>query len=495
MIKWLFFLIAGLASAAWILGSRNQLRTTIMLMALFYVFPVGWIFYQYTGLLLVDLAILAALLLGIAAGKPIRFFFKEISIPTFILIGWMIVTSARALEPGIGYAEVSKWIRGYLIFVCLANFITTEKDLRAVLFIVLAGFTFEGLLGVYQWRRGSLGLDFLGERLFRPEWWRAYGTFYVPSYYGNYLIMILPIVLRLLIFYRPPQKKETYFFAFSTGIGFLGLYASLARGPWLSFLAVVVLMLLFTFFKSKLRPKVKWPIAIGIVLCLAFSWQYTDKVIAQFGEERKTAAMTRIYLGQVAWRLIQDNLAFGVGPGNYELNSPRYVVPIKEYPTSLLSEMVHNTYLLIFSENGVIGITAFALILIQMCIICFRLFRANHPLVLNFTIGSAMSILAIMISFVASPDIHNEQTINQLFLISGIVFACELMERRHASLLRQQHLKQRREARQAQQNSQENSSSPVLENGQTVSARVMPTPAVTPGPEFERRPLSPRRRR
>lgn len=495
MIKWLFFLVAGLISAAWVLGSRNQLRTTIMLLALFYVFPTGWIFYNYTGLLLVDIAVFTALLLGVAAGKPIRFFFKEITIPTVILIIWMIVTSSRALDPGVGYAEVSKWIRGYLIFVCLANFVTDQKDLRAVLLILLAGFTFEALLGIYQWRRGSLGLDFLGERLFRPEWWRAYGTFYVPSYYGNYLIMILPIALRLLIFYRPPQKKETYFFAFAAGTGFLGLYASLARGPWLSFLIVVVLMLLFTFFKSKLRPKVKWPIAIGIILCLAFSWQYKDKVVAQFGEERKTAAMTRIYLGQVAWRLIQDNLTFGIGPGNYELNSPRYVVPIKEYPTSLLSEMVHNTYLLIFSESGVIGITAFVIILLQMCIICFRMFRSNHQLVLNIAIGSAMSILAIMISFVASPDIHNEQTINQLFLISGMVFACELMERRHTSLQRQQHLKQRREARLAQQKLTGNNGTPALENGQVVSGRAMPVSTATPGPELQRPPLSPRRRR
>ncbi len=495
MIKWLFFLIAGLISAAWILGSRNQLRTALMLMTLFYVFPTGWIFYQYTGVLLVDFAVFAALALGVAAGKPVRFYFKEISLPVLVLIGWMVVTSSRALEPGIGYAEVSKWIRGYLIFVCCANFITNEKDLRAVVYMLLAGFAFEALLGVYQWRRGSLGLDFLGERLYRPEWWRAYGTFYVPSYYGNYLIMILPITLRFLIFYRPPQKKETYFFAFATGTGFLALYASLARGPWLSFLAVVLLMLLFTFFKSKLRPKVKWPIAIGIMLCLAFSWQYKDKVIAQFGEERKTAAMTRIYLGQVAWRLIQDNLTFGVGPGNYELNSPRYVVPIKEYPTSLLAEMVHNTYLLIFSESGVIGITAFSLILIQMCLICFRLFRSNHPLVLNLAIGGAMSILAIMISFVASPDIHNEQTINQMFIISGMVFACELMERRHTALQLQLQLKQRREAKLAQQNLLENNGSPPLENGQAVSARVMPISAATPGPEMPRRPMSPRRRR
>ncbi|MGH7596768.1 MAG: O-antigen ligase family protein [bacterium] len=474
-----FFLMAGLICAVCILASRNQIRATLVLIAVLYVFPAGWVFYNYTGVLLVDVAILAALMLGLASGQKIRFFFKEISIPIFILLGWMFVTSSRAMEPGWGYAEISKWVRGYLIFVCLANFIKTEQDLRTVLYAVLAGFVFEAVLGVYQWRRGSLGLWFLGERLYRPEWWRAYGTFYVPSHFGNHLMMMLPILLRLFIFYKPPQKKETYFYGFALLCGFLALYATYARGPWISFATVVVLMLLFTFFKSKLRPKIKWPIAAGIILGLAFSLKYTDKVIEQFGEQRKTSAMSRIYLGEVAWRLIQDNLAFGVGPGNYEINSPRYVVPIKEYPTEHLSEIVHNTYLLIFSENGVLGIAAFALILIQMCVLCLRMFRSNHGIGLNLAIGGAMAILALAISFIASPDIHNEQTLNQMFLTVGMVFACELMERRHAAVQRQLQVQQRREIMQARQEKLASAGVHPVENGQTVSnGATSPRPAI-----------------
>ncbi|MGH7451465.1 MAG: O-antigen ligase family protein, partial [bacterium] len=289
-----------------------------------------------------------------------------------------------------------------------------------------------------------------------------------------HLMMMLPILLRLFIFYKPPQKKETYFYGFALLCGFLALYATYARGPWISFATVVVLMLLFTFFKSKLRPKIKWPIAAGIILGLAFSLKYTDKVIEQFGEQRKTSAMSRIYLGEVAWRLIQDNLAFGVGPGNYEINSPRYVVPIKEYPTEHLSEIVHNTYLLIFSESGVLGIAAFALILIQMCVICFLMFRSNHGIGLNLAIGGAMAILALAISFIASPDIHNEQTLNQMFLTVGMVFACELMERRHAAVQRQLQVQQRRENMQAKQERLAAAEVHTIKNGQTVSNGATP---------------------
>lgn len=475
--KLIFFLFAGLGCALWVFTSSNQTRALMILTGLFYIFQVGWIFYEYTGILLVDLTVFALLGLALANGQSVRFFFKEITPSFLFLMIWMVVASAKAPEPGWGIAEISKWVRAYLIFVCMANFIKNEKDLRIVMFAILAGFAFEALVGLYQWRRGNAGFYFLGERTWRPEWWRAYGTFYVPSYFSNYLIVIMPIVLRLLIFYKPPKRSETYYYGFLMVIGMAVLYATYSRGPWLSFLTVVVLMLLFTFFKSKMRPKVKWPIALGIVFMSAFLWKYLPVILDQFGEQRKTAAMSRVYLGQVALRVLKDNLIFGVGPANYELASPRYVVPIKEYPTEHLSERVHNSYLLIGAENGVPGLVGFVLLLGQMSWIYLRMFRSTHRLHLNLAIGGVMGLWALCTSFAASPDIHNESTLNQIFIICGLVFAADLTERRYRTALRQEQLRQRREAVLAQQRMQGGVNVNPPATGQAVPpAELRPSP-------------------
>lgn len=453
--KVLFVIVTVIVGGVMVLTSKNQIRSLLLGICFFYIFPVGWIFYHYTGILLVDVPLIAIYVFALAQGRKIKFYIKEISLPMFLFIAWMIIAGFKGLNYGWSLAQVSKWVRAYLLFVALANFAKTPKDFRVALWALLAGFAFESFLGVYQWRRGVLGLEFLGERMWRAEWWRAHATFYVPSFFGNYLIMLLPFVLRLFVFYKPAKKQETYIYATLMLFGLLALYATLGRGPWLAFVATASLMFLYSLFKSKLRPKLKWPIALGILFGAAFTIHYLPKIEAQFGSDREQAAMSRVYLGQVALRLIPDNKLFGTGAGCYELMSPRYVIPIAEYPTEHLSEMVHNTFLLITSENGIPGGILFLWIMLALLLIGAKLMRAQHPLLVNVGIAWVMSLLNILISFVASPDIHAEQILDQIFILGGFTYAAELMQRQIEKQQRLEKVQRRKNLAMQQQQGQQ----------------------------------------
>lgn len=396
----------------------------------FYIFPIGYIFINYTGILLVDVPLLVLLAIWLSSGKPLSFWVKGFSLPLVLIIGWMLLATTQSINVGWSLAEIMKWVRGYLLMVVIAGCIRTEKDFWAVVISLLLGFGFQTFLALYQWRYGTLGLWFLGERMFRSEPWRSYGTFYVPSFLANFLIMLLPLTMRLSIFYRSPDRFKRYAFFGLFLAGVVALYTTYGRSSWIGFIVTAGLTVLLSLFMGKLRPRLKWPLAMLTIFAVAFVIRYIPVIERQFGDERQGAVDIRLIQAEVAMKIIQDRYLFGVGPANYELVSPQYIFPAPGFAPWLVGERVHNTYLLLAAENGAIMTLLFLLFCFQFFRIAFKLLRSRNALMINTGFGLAGGMLALMISFVASPDIHNDQTINQMLICAGLLSACLNLSRR-----------------------------------------------------------------
>jgi O-antigen ligase len=264
--------------------------------------------------------------------------------------------AASAPEPGWAISQATVTLRAYLIFVAVMNTLKTPKDLYYVAMAILAGFAFESILGFWQWRYGPMGLTFLGERVYMYDW-RSMGTFFVTSYYGNYLILLIPVAYRLFIYYRPFRKWETYVYGGMTLFSVFALFSTYGRGPWISVIISLGLITLFSFLNKKHRPRVKWAIGMLIVFGFAFAVKYAPVIIDQFGPQRQAAADVRKDEWRTAVRVIKNNLIFGAGSGNYENLSVNYVTPeeVQGFFGWQIAEMVHNSYLLVTAENGIPG--------------------------------------------------------------------------------------------------------------------------------------------
>jgi hypothetical protein len=421
--------MTGLICGLILLASKDKIRTLLFMLCFFYIFPAGWIFYAYTGILLVDVPLIFLVGVGLAGDRPFRFYIKGISPALLIIIAWMSMSCFQAIDFGLAVAEVSKWLRAYLIFIVVANAIRTEQDFKAALYGILLGFAFECFVGFYQWRVGTLGLWFLGERLYRPEWWRTYGTFYVPSYFANYLLVIIPLTMRFAVYMRHRHFMHLLAYITLFLLGVLVLYTTLTRSAWIGFVVSFFFMFVISTYKSRLRPRLKWPLLLLLIFASGFTIKYLPNVKRQFGKEREGAYKSRFYQSDVALRLIKDNLLFGAGPGNYELLSSQYVVIVDNLSADALDERIHNTYLLLMAENGVIVGMAFLAFLFQYFKIAAMLYKSQYALYLNVSFGLALGIMALMVSFLAVPDIHNEQTLNQMMVAAGLAIACLKMDR------------------------------------------------------------------
>jgi len=424
-----FFLFTTLVSLATFVIAKNKLRSLLMISAFVFIFPIGWIFYHFNGIWVADIPLLLLIFYGFSFGHGFKWYFPKIS---FVILGslvWALISAVSAPEAGWAVSQATVTLRAYLIFVAVMNTLKTPKDLYYVTMAILAGFTFESFLGFWQWRFGPVGLTFLGERVYMYDW-RSMGTFFVTSYYGNYLILLIPLAYRLFIYHRPFRKWETYAYGGMTLLSVFALFSTYGRGPWISVIIALGLITLFSFLNKKHRPRVKWAIGLIIVFGFAFGVKYTPVIIDQFGPQRQAAADVRKDEWRTALRVIKNNLIWGTGPGNYENLSVNYVTAeeVEGFFGWQIAEMVHNSYLLVTAETGILGgilfVSWFLLIFKQT----WKTAKLQIPYFRNLGIGIGAGFFALAISFYYSPDIHEYQIMFMFWLLTGILFSLDRLE-------------------------------------------------------------------
>lgn len=188
----------------------------------------------------------------------------------------------------------------------------------------------------------SLGLWIIGERTFfldtpgiaraiinGKEILRPYATFPHP----NVLAGFLAATLILLLFQKSKKYYPTIFF------GFLALFLTFSRSAWIA--ALIGL--------GFVKKNFFLPLLL-VVFIILFRLNITEESFVVRGE-----------LNEVALRMWQSSPLVGVGLGNYLVELPKYLVSRDVY----FLQPVHNIYLLILAETGVIGLGVFVWIIMR----------------------------------------------------------------------------------------------------------------------------------
>lgn len=340
------------------------------------------------------------------------------------MILWGFFSAFGAPMTDLALYELSRLTRAYFAFLCVINFTRNQKDIYTVLTGLFIGFGLQGVLGYFQWHHGSLGLYFLGESFFA---YRARGLFMHPSFFGNYLAMLLPIVLRLFVFYKPAKKYQTAIYGILFSIGMAALYGSYARGPWIAFAGATIVMLLFSLFQRRFYPKIVSATAFLALMGTIFVLSYTPVIIEQFTDEyRKGSTDVRMPVNRVAMRIIKDKMFFGTGLGNYELASPNYVTTedfliTEDVTYEDLIQRVHNSYLLSAAEGGIPGFILFMWLWIYIFKTGLKAIKIKNSFISNVSLGLLTGFLAMMISLLASPDYREHQILMMFWILAGFL--------------------------------------------------------------------------
>jgi O-antigen ligase len=353
-------------------------------------------------------------------------FFPKVSIPTILLIGIAGITTAYARVPELSWFELIEVVKIYLCFLYVSNNIRNERDLGLFVIFLIAGLVFEGVIGFAQHRYSE---PFWPTSLGGPKWIdnRVAGTWVSFNDFAWYLTFILPLALSLLFSHIRSIYKYVCGIALVLGCG--SLMWTNSRGGWISFGMAAIFVLIFTF--GKIRGK--WALVRTVISMMVITILITpiyprlsEKLYVRFAGEDKGSAESRITQFEVAYNMIKAHPFTGVGLNNY-------TEVMKDYDTTpegldtITPHAVHNIFLLLAAETGILGISVFLWIVAAILDEGIRWGARQDGFVSYAVVGLAGGIIAFLFHGLVDTASLGNKLFMFMWFFAGIVVAAKQM--------------------------------------------------------------------
>jgi putative inorganic carbon (hco3(-)) transporter len=182
-------------------------------------------------------------------------------------------------------------------------------------------------------------------------------------------------------------------------LGSIAVILSFSRGGWLAYSITLVLLSVSLICKRIIKFKTAAISTILIVIMIALFWNYIEVRIVS---DDHNAAGSRVTLMQIALNMIQANPLSGVGINNYYnvihlyTNTPNL--------QNIYLNVVHNHYLYVLAETGIIGFIAFLWLLLQCfhaALQCERI--KNNIFFSSIGSGTKYALIAMAIHMLVEP--------------------------------------------------------------------------------------------
>ncbi|MFH2069883.1 MAG: O-antigen ligase family protein [Elusimicrobiota bacterium] len=298
-------------------------------------------------------------------------FFKEnlvIIVPVLLILLSNVVSHLRS---PLKYASEMELIRKVMYFgiaLLVMKEINSEEKIKLIMkWLLFATFvsTFYGIVQILDTRFFPGGM---GERGLDPFIWRGafgnriFSTFGNPNFYGDFLVIMGPIVLALFI------KTRQFFLAVLYLMVVVNVIFTYSKGAWLGFaFGFVSFAILFTLFFSHMQKGWAKKIMGGIVLVVVV----VCILGVSFGiRKRLDSVKFRVYTWLSCWEMINVNPVLGTGIGTFYVTYPSWRRPqifFIEAKHNTESDHPENEYLEVWYDEGIVGFGLF-MWLIVFCV-------------------------------------------------------------------------------------------------------------------------------
>lgn len=315
--------------------------------------------------------------------------------------------------------EVVRTMKHLLLFIVIVNECRRIRHFEFVLLALALGLLLQVSVGYLEFIfKADLGLQALGETAAEAIEGTNLGAYGVdvgvyrvgglmghPNLFGAYLAILLPIFIALLFTRYNWLVKVGILFVIAAGS--IALYLTLSRSGWISFGAAFLMLLLIMTINRFQRPRHLALKGFLVMFTLVIALAASGPILKRLTQSHEGALDFRFEWMQVAMRMVLDKPALGFGLNT----SVYYLAPYTSYGSAAaMNERfgynwppVHNTYLLIWSEQGTIGLLLFLGFHVHLFKIAYRNMRYYvDERMHSINIGASCGMFALVIDSMAS---------------------------------------------------------------------------------------------
>ena len=324
---------------------------------------------------------------------------------------WALLSTAWSTDTAAALDSVGRYALNVLLFLIVFTAVRTKQQLSWVLTAFLIGAAFTALSGIVAptgeeaaGRLGSVALD--------------------PSELSA--VLVAGVALALAVIALNKYSPGVQLLAFTAGtFAVVAVWLTASRGGLIALAAALLAAVV-------LSPRWRIPLAIGGVLVVMATYFYFAAVASPEIRDRitePTQGQARIEEGrttiwQVAGRAFEDNPVTGVGTGNFPIVSRQYLLEpgVLARSDEIIStpKVVHNAYLEVATEMGVVGLGLFLLALgfsVGSLVIAARAFgQVGDARMQVASVAVAVAIVGILAALVFTSDQYSKQ----LWLLLGL---------------------------------------------------------------------------
>ncbi|MEA2016048.1 MAG: O-antigen ligase family protein [Actinomycetota bacterium] len=357
------------------------------------------------------------------------------------ILAFMVICSLSLLwsnSPMVSLLELPLFLAGPILYFIVTNNIKSKHQVNRLLTALLVTASLLGIYGIFQYN----GIDF--------AFWKGniarskvFGLFGNVNYFAEYMIVPLPLAISLFFAVR----NRSYKILLLVGILAMGgsLILTFTRGSYLA-IGISSLFMFFLYMASRGKGFIKEHKKIFIFI-LAFIVLTTflfalpnplNKPGTVISKIKSRISITQFTKGsslkrrEAIWGftalMIKDHPILGSGLGTFKYNSLSYQAKFLDhgdnrrlYPYGI-ADKVHNEYLQLGAEIGMLGLGIFLWLLITYFNYGIKLLkRLKDEYKQGIAIGLMGGVVAVLIDAVFGFPLHLPATLVLFWLFIGLV--------------------------------------------------------------------------